>query len=252
MFAELIAKGHDLEECNENRRTPLNVSFIYDKEETMAVLRSHGAQLTHASQPRVSLHDSAEKGITEEVFTDIVAGQDINACDKHGRAALHYAVRGRHVGVIEALLKTGYIPDIHDEDGATELMIASQIGQVETVQMLIENGVNLELADKRGWTPFDYTVDKDNKKAATVLSTHDTQHSLLFAAQKGMTDKVAAAIAAGQDINAYNSNMETPLMHSIYWDKLETALVLVQMGASVEAVDLVATQRFRMRTARHH
>jgi ankyrin repeat protein len=237
MFAELIAKGHDLEECNENRRTPLDLAFIYGKEEAVAVLRSHGAQLTHAAQPRVSLHDAAEKGITEEVFAGIVTGQDINACDKQGRAALHHAVRGRHVGVIEALLKAGCIPDIHDKDGATALMIASKNGQVEAVQMLIENGANLELADKRGWTPFDYTVDKDNKETAALLSTHNAQHSLLFTAQKGMTDKVAAAIAAGQDINACNSNMETPLMHAIYWDKVETALVLVQMGASLEAVD---------------
>ena len=54
MFAELIAKGHDLEECNENCRTPLDLAFIYGKEEAAAVLRSHGAQLTHAAQPRVN------------------------------------------------------------------------------------------------------------------------------------------------------------------------------------------------------
>jgi ankyrin repeat protein len=246
MLAELISKGHDLEECHEDGRTPLDLAFIYGNEAAVAVLRSHGAQLTHAAQPRVSLHDAAEKGITEEVFAGIAAGQDINAFDKHGRAAIHYAVRGRHVVVIEALLKAGCNPDIQDQDGATPLILASQNGQVEAARVLIEKGANLELADKKGWRPFDYTVDKGNNEAAAVLRTHCAQHSLHFLAQKGMTDKVAAAVAAGRDINACNSNMETPLMLAVKCDRVETALVLVQMGASREVVDN------RGRTAVHY
>jgi hypothetical protein len=35
-----------------------------------------------------------------------------------------------------------------------------------------------------------------------VLRAHGALHSLHFAAEKGMTDEVAAGIAAGQDVNA--------------------------------------------------
>ena len=41
-------------------------------------------------------------------------------------------------------------------------------------------------------------------EVAAVLRAHGALHSLHFAAEKGMTDEVAAGIAAGQDVNARN------------------------------------------------
>ena len=51
-------------------------------------------------------------------------------------------------------------------------------------------------------TPLDIAVLNQRKEAAAVLRTHGALHSLHFVAQKGMTDEVAALIAAGQDVNA--------------------------------------------------
>ena len=51
-------------------------------------------------------------------------------------------------------------------------------------------------------TPLDVAVENEKEEAAEVLRAHGALHSLHFAAQKGMTDKVAACIAAGQDVNA--------------------------------------------------
>jgi hypothetical protein len=51
-------------------------------------------------------------------------------------------------------------------------------------------------------TPLDLAVVKKKEEAAAVLRAHGARHSLHFAAQKGMTDEVAAGIGAGQDVNA--------------------------------------------------
>jgi hypothetical protein len=51
-------------------------------------------------------------------------------------------------------------------------------------------------------TPLDLAVEYKKEEAAAVLRAHGALHSLHFAAQKGMTDEVAAGIAAGQDVNA--------------------------------------------------
>ena len=45
-------------------------------------------------------------------------------------------------------------------------------------------------------------VENKEEEAAAVLRAHGALHSLHFAAEKGMTDDVAARIAAGQDVNA--------------------------------------------------
>jgi hypothetical protein len=51
-------------------------------------------------------------------------------------------------------------------------------------------------------TPLDLAVDYQKEEAAAVLRAHGARHSLHFAAREGMTDEVAARIAAGQDVNA--------------------------------------------------
>jgi hypothetical protein len=51
-------------------------------------------------------------------------------------------------------------------------------------------------------TPLDQAVENKNDEVAAVLRAHDALHSLLFAADKGMMDEVAAGMAAGLDVNA--------------------------------------------------
>ena len=51
-------------------------------------------------------------------------------------------------------------------------------------------------------TPLDVAVQNKKEEAAAMLRAHGALHSLHFAAQEGMTDEVAAGIAAGQDVNA--------------------------------------------------
>ena len=49
---------------------------------------------------------------------------------------------------------------------------------------------------------MDLAVANGKEEAAAVLRAHGALHSLHFAAREGMTDEVAARIAAGQDVNA--------------------------------------------------
>ena len=51
-------------------------------------------------------------------------------------------------------------------------------------------------------TPLDLAVEYGKEEAAAVLRAHGALHSLHVAAIKGVTDEVAAGIAAGQDVNA--------------------------------------------------
>ena len=49
---------------------------------------------------------------------------------------------------------------------------------------------------------MELALENDEEEAAAVLRAHGAQVSLLFAAEKGMTDEIEAHIAAGQDVNA--------------------------------------------------
>ncbi len=56
-------------------------------------------------------------------------------------------------------------------------------------------------------------VEWDQEEAAVVLRMHGAQRSILLLAlaRKGMTGKVAAGMVAGQDVNARDTNKQTPL-----------------------------------------
>jgi hypothetical protein len=61
------------------------------------------------------------------------------------------------------------------------------------------------------YLPLDVAVENKKEEAEAVLRAHGALHSLHFAAQNGMTDEVAAGIAAGQDVNARDARKKTPL-----------------------------------------
>ena len=60
---------------------------------------------------------------------------------------------------------------------------------------------------------MDVAVVNKKEEAAAVLRAHGALHSLHFAAEKGMTDEVAACIAAGQDVNARQQDNGRTALH---------------------------------------
>lgn len=57
-------------------------------------------------------------------------------------------------GILELLLDHGADTDAANPHGSTALLIASQYGPLETVQMLVARGVNLDCHDRDGDTPL--------------------------------------------------------------------------------------------------
>ncbi len=60
---------------------------------------------------------------------------------------------------------------------------------------------------------MDRAVGNYKEEAAAVLRALGALHSLHFAAGKGMTDEVAARIAAGEDVNAQDEYVSHACMH---------------------------------------
>ena len=73
---------------------------------------------------------------------------------------------------------------------------------------------------------MDLALVNDKEEAAAVLRAHGAQVSLFFAAEKGMTDEIAARIAAGQDVNACNEAGRTALDLALANDHHEAASML--------------------------
>jgi hypothetical protein len=94
-----------------------------------------------------------------------------------------------------------------------------------------DNPNSVSRMPQRGHTALDLTLANDREEAEEVLRAHDTQVSLFFAAEKGMTDEIAARIAVGQDVNACNEEGRTALELALENDHTEVAEKLQAHGA---------------------
>ena len=73
------------------------------------------------------------------------------------------------------------------------------------MEALLKAGCNKDIRSKDLRTPLDLAHGNKKEEAVAVLRGHGALHSLHFAAQRGMTDEVAASIAAGQDVNTLDA-----------------------------------------------
>ena len=97
-------------------------------------------------------------------------GADLEAVDKYGWTALHFAAESDKKETAEILLKAK--PDLLDEkssQGVTALHIAAHHGKTAVLQLLIDKGVDLEAVDTNGWTALHFAAESDKKEAAEIL-----------------------------------------------------------------------------------
>ncbi|GAB7330154.1 hypothetical protein MBLNU13_g01829t1 [Cladosporium sp. NU13] len=100
---------------------------------------------------------TAIKDEVAQVIRDMSeAGADFACIDLNGRGLLHAAAVGEHASVVEYLHLEKKLPlDTTDLFGWCPLHYASGMRAPETVDRLLRLGANVELCDRRGWSPFD-------------------------------------------------------------------------------------------------
>lgn len=86
-----------------------------------------------------------------------------------GEGALHILVRGRDFTWLAYLLGRGARPDIQNNEGATPLLLAAQIGWREGAEQLLARRANPNLANSRGETPLILAVQRRDPAMVRLL-----------------------------------------------------------------------------------
>ncbi len=123
-----------------------------------------------------------------------VASRDINALDHMGWPPLPYVCRGdkgEHPNKVLRLLKLGADIDVRSSKGKTALHCAAKAGFLKVIDVLIENGANIDAKDNNGETPLFETIRstiKDGEKQrASVESLLTKGANPNFKNKKGLT-----------------------------------------------------------------
>ena len=117
---------------------------------------------------------AAAEGHEGVVAVLLEAGAAPNAKNELGRTALMFASSKGFSAIVRNLLARGADPNVAptDAQGWTGLMVAARTGQLETVQMLLNNGADAAAKDKNGATALSLAEAQGHSNVARVLKAH--------------------------------------------------------------------------------
>ena len=125
----------------------------------------------------------------------------------------------------EWLSQTGDDMDRPDNNGLTMLMWASAYGQVPTVQLLLNHGVNVNVTGKENGD----TIHDDVCDDVTIFA----ETALHLAASCGCHELVTLLVRSGSTVDAEDENLSTPLMLASLGGHPHCVHELVLAGADV-------------------
>jgi ankyrin repeat protein len=119
------------------------------------------------------LHIVAWFGLDDKVKELLQDPRYHTSVDNKGQTALHWATRNAQALTVELLIREGVDVNIADKQGKTALHYAALQGDNHLIQLLVRNDAHLEAVDNDGQTPF--LTAADNVKVASVreLLTYD-------------------------------------------------------------------------------
>ncbi|KAI9709033.1 MAG: hypothetical protein M1812_007789 [Candelaria pacifica] len=168
----------------------------------------HGADAEYDFSP--ALHRAAEAGHEDLVRLLLAPKYDIGKCHGggvYGDAMIH-AGRGGHVAITELL--DDYVPDKRISYTRNEVFLEAAInGRTQIVQMMIDEGIDIEKDDHMGRTALDRAAVPGHASIIRLLlasgapaTGYNAAEALVGAAKNGHEDAVQALLDAGADINA--------------------------------------------------
>jgi ankyrin repeat protein len=156
------------------------------------------------------------------------------------------AVKARNPAEVRKILGQGVDVNAKDKDGKTALMIAADLGPIDTVRALLEKGADANASDNEGWTPLFWAAFSGHSDAALTLLEKGADvnakgkggwTALMSAADLGHINIVRALLEKGAEVNAKYKDGRTALMNAADMGHLDVVRALLEKGADVNARD---------------
>ena len=210
----------------------------------------HGANVNCANKQNITaLMIASKKGNVDAMNALLRAGADQTIGDADGRSWIHHAVhRDCSKKVLQSIIELGADVNAVNKQNVTALMIATNVGNLDAMDVLIRAGADRTIEDAKGNSWIHYAVLGDCSKevlqtiinlGADVNATNKFNWTaLMLASIKGNVDAMNVLIRAGADRTIKDAKGDSWIHYAVLGDcSKEVLQSIINLGADVNATN---------------
>ncbi len=228
----------DRDYCESNGRTALMEAVMKVDESSISILLAAGASLDKMDcKRRNALFLALQGGMVDIASQLLRAGASARGC---GGFLTRFILAGNEE-LVELLLRGGANPNMAYQNGSNyPLILATQHGRTRMVEVMVEVGVDVHQADKRGKTALNYATSDGRIEIARTLvrngATASCKWMMRNAVKNGNAELVLLLARAASRSRTSDVILNDALMTATVCGSEELVRILLKNGANVNAV----------------
>jgi len=165
----LIDSGHDVDCRTSDGKTVLMQAAVLGHREVAQLLLDHGADITQVSDEGLRVLDYSVMYSDGPMVHSILSRYPDMPEGKIRTELLCTASQYGNAEAVQVLVEMGAEVDEARDDGLTPLIAAVKEGHSEVVEVLISNEANVEICSEEGWTPLMHAINQEHIDIAVML-----------------------------------------------------------------------------------
>lgn len=155
---------------NIHKNIPLHLSAMYGFQNiTKLLIDARSSSNIHNEFGNQPIHLASFFGHIEVLKLLLEVKCNPNSTAKNNTTPLHHAVEGNQLEAVKFLLKSGAEINAKNQINQTALCFAAMCGHSLIIELLINSAADIDTVDKSRFSPFIYSVMKNNVQAVKMF-----------------------------------------------------------------------------------